>query len=263
MKRTKIARAKKSVSSLPHPKDRKVDQFQRKIRRETKLSAQAEARKQAEAAKSSRFFWFRTQMRCLGGNEVSSPVASCLAKLFVARNDDESAVLKKMRNPPKGRIRHLHAIKERELDELSGSKGFLIPDVLTADGVNILTEIWDGELATIGCVPTIFVQQLTDKGAAAALTATLSGQLKPTEVVRDEQVQVTKTSVQLQRFCRAAKIKKSRLSDRTARRTHSAKSTSSIAERNDDRRAKLVLRSKTEAQRRRHAAIAESRGLFK
>jgi hypothetical protein len=263
MKISKLARARKSAKSLPHPKDRKVDQFQRKIRRNVRISGQAEVRKQADQARCSRFFWIRSQLQALGGKAVSMSEASLLAQLFVCRNDEERIELQKLRNPPRGRIKFLQGVKDREDDELKSSTGFLIPDIITTDGATILTTVWDGELATIGCIPTIHVKALPSCEETKNASDSLSAQLKSAGEVRDEQQRETKTSVRLQRFCKAGKkLCKSTLAERNAKRRISVKSFASTAERREERRANLALRSITAAQQRRHAAIALSRGLF-
>ena len=258
MNSKKLARAKNTAKSLPHPKDRKVDQFQRKLRRDTKLSIQQETRKNEDVVRCARFFWFRTQARILRPHEFSENGVSALARLFIDRNDFEVSELQQQRNPQRGRIRHLEAIKQREEDEFASAAGFAMPDVQSVDGRTILTEVWDGELSTIGCVP---VMRAHPQPGTRAACDELRLRLKSADDVRHEQVESTKTPLRLQRFCSSKNTK--RLADRTSTRKQSVKSSGSIAERSEERRSKLVLRSKTEAHRRRHAAISESRGLLK
>lgn len=134
-----------------------------------------------------RFYWFREQCLALQYTTTAVPeeVVYPLTQLYIDRNAEEVKELMALRNPPTGRIKTLEAMHEQEMDAFRSSKGLLIPSLLDADDVEILTDIWDGTKETVSVVPTTGIS-LGQRSIVDADLQRLRVRLRPIAALRSE-----------------------------------------------------------------------------
>lgn len=154
----KARQVRKEKAQLPHPRDRKVRQLERKEHRLKKLEKRKQFQEEARIQRALRFLWFRTQCFALEYKTVvPSDDVPVLIQLYIDRHEDELRHLKSLKNPPAGRIKEINALS-REEQEAFMSSGFEIPILTTSDDFDILTEIWDGCPETASVLTTEFVR---------------------------------------------------------------------------------------------------------
>lgn len=264
MKRLKL---QKTMSGLPHPKDRKVDQFQRKLRRDVRIDQQKEQLSNKQSLTASRFFWFREQCCHLLQQDpkrlqtgFTAAEIEALCQLYVDRNDVEVAELKKLRNVPQGRVKHLSALKQLETDQFLSVKGLSVPSLTTTEAVEILCKIWDGDAKMITCVPVASCRKanLAPKELVSSLLATT---LSP-DSVRESNV-AKNSSSKLRRFMSEGKeMKNQNVKHRAEERKRSVKTVKSASDVAREGKQRRVLQQQVQTKARRQAAIAVSRGLM-
>jgi hypothetical protein len=259
----------KEVKSLPHPKDRKVDQLQRRLRREIRLDTQKDFLSSKQALTASRFFWFREQVQAIVSAEPHRAASGftadelvALTSLNVDRNVEEVNELKSIRNPPAGRIKHLNNVRQTEYDQFASVKGITVPNVLDAASLEILLTIWDGDDRTITCVPMTQCSKHGKKSIEADV-AKFQSMIKSTEKVREEQLNVHATS-QLRRFTSEGTEAKARstLKKNREERKKSVKAGKAAGEIAESGKKRRVLQQQAMTKSRRQAAVAASRGLM-
>jgi hypothetical protein len=257
-----------AIKSLPHPKDRKVDQLQRKLRREVRLDSQKDHLNSKQALVASRFFWFRDQVQAIVAADPSRKVngftddeVAALASLNVDRNNDEVAELKTLRNPPAGRIKHLNNMRQSELDQLNSVKGITVPDLSKGECLDILLDVWDGDDRTITCVPLSQCSKV-GKNVADALSK-FQAVIRSTHEVREEQLNLHAPS-KLRRFTSEGTEAKARknLTKTREERKKSVKVGKASGEVAESGRKRRVLQQQSRTKIRRQAAVAASRGLM-
>ena len=257
----KDLKTSRTIKALPHPKDRKIDQLQRKVRRDVRLQGNREWLDSERGLLATRCFWFREQCRqllTLDANRSFTPHdVECLTMLYIARNDEEIADLKKQRNPSKGRIKHLEALKQHENDQLASVKGIPVPDIFTPETVDILVNIWDADSRTLGCVAMSTCSKLAGNRTvvSAAQTESMQQLLKPTADVREVQMEHSSSKSKLARFTQEGASKRGSNQKKSVK---TQKTSKQVAKEGKDRR---VLQQQTQAKSRRAAAVAMSRGL--
>lgn len=267
MKALLSSNKKSKVQALCHPKDRKVDQFQRELRRNVRLDQQKDALDNKQAIVAARTFWFREQVSSL---HRVSPAAgfsaldlAALTQLNIDKNDDEISELKKQRNPPTGRIRHLGALKQVLMDQFSSVKGISVPNILTDDGVEALTSIWDGDFRTVNCVPMMMCSsRSTQAKDLAECVEKWKSLLMPADDVREQLVNIAHAPTKLKRFVAEGHEAKAKDLNKTREaRKRSVKASQSGAEIAAAGKQRRVLQQQARTKARRQAAIAASRGL--
>lgn len=245
-----------------------MDQLQRKLRREVRLDTQKDHLSSKQALVASRFFWFREQVQAVVASDPSRKEngftegeVAALVSLNINRNMDEVDELKAVRNPPLGRIKHLTNVRQVESDQFASVKGITVPNVLDAEGVEILLDIWDGDDRTITCVP---VWQCSKLGKdVSAEVAKFQNVIKSTVEVREEQLNLHASS-KLRRFTSEGTDAKARTQLKKTReeRKKSVKAMQSADEVAESGKKRRVLQQQTRTKVRRQAAVAASRGLM-
>lgn len=189
---------------LPHPRDRKVRQLQRKEQRLRKLERRKEIQEDIRIQKALRFLWFRMQCLALKYEKVvPDDDIPILIELYIGRHEDELLQLKSLTNPPTGRIREIEAVFTEEREKFMNS-GFEIPVLTDNNDFEILTEIWDGLPETASVIATEFV-----KGPSGGVNDVRKRELKNRLIPLDD-VRMNATEVLPRRFSRKA-VKNSNL----------------------------------------------------
>jgi hypothetical protein len=256
---------KEKLSQLVHPKDRKVDQLQRGLRRQVRLEQQQEKRQRAIDVKANRFFWFREQCgQLLADRKVwTDKEAEALTHCYVHRNDQEIAQLKSLSTPPRGRIRVLEALLDHEEDQFKSQKGIEIPEITSEEGVEILVNVWDGDRDLIACVPVV---RAVRGGVPVGTLDHLKSLLKPIEDVREAQANSsTAMTRQARKFTSEGSSFKTATRDTerdTGLRRKSVKAVPSAGETAARGKERRVLQQQQRVKVRRQHAIAMSRGLI-
>lgn len=259
----------KEVKSLPHPKDRKVDQLQRRLRREVRLDTQKDFLNSKQALTATRFFWFREQVQAIVSAEPSRVTSAftadelaALTSLNIDRNIEEVNELKSVRNPPAGRIKHLNNVRQTEYDQFASVKGITVPNVLDSESLEILLNIWDGDDRTITCVPLMQSSKMGKKSLETDI-AKFQTMIKSTDKVREEQLNVH-APTKLRRFTSEGTEAKARKDLRKNReqRKRSVKAGKAAGEVAESGKKRRVLQQQAQTKSRRQAAVAASRGLM-
>lgn len=257
----RIEKGNRTLGSLPHPKDRKVGQFQKQQRRAAKISAQKDALSSKQNLVVFRFLWFREQVQYLLDNGLLQvPLLpsdlSILLRLYLSRNDAEVAVLKSFRNPPAGRIKQLCAVKQVEEDQFQSTKGLLVPNLLTDAGVHALVSNWDGSLRLAGRLPSISCCSKQFPSPVQGEYDRIASALKPAEEVHEAHVSTNGATRRIKRF-----VKEGQRAARLDDRRRSVKATKSNVEVAREGKQRRVHKAQTKAKHRRAVAVAASRQL--
>ena len=258
---------KNALQSIPHPKDRKVDQLQRRMRHNYKVEAIKDRRKQHDQLTAARFFWFRCQLE---GPLASQPeeffteeVLEALIQLHIERNDVEIADLKKeTKRPQLGRIKSLEEQRKFE-NSLFATRGLAAPEFCDKETREIMLEIWDGDGNTVTCVPTVNVvrrDHANIRGCTFEATkASLASLLLAIDEVRDAQEDAGAATSKTSQFRREAPAVKKTEALAAKAKGVKASATDAIASQGTGRR---LLQAKRKQQLARHAALTRSRGLM-
>lgn len=177
---------------MTHPDDRNIKQVQRMMRHNVRIQSINEKRAMTDSGLFNCAYWFREQLANLPADtELSEEVVEALVDIYIRRNEAEVSALKKQRNVPWGRIKHLEALAESERDQFRG-RGIDIPDLLEPDGRAIVTEVWDGAPATLRAVPT--KKFVCRDRASKQFVAQIEAQLEPIDEVRQRNEQASKAT---------------------------------------------------------------------
>lgn len=185
----KTQQINKEKMQLPHPRDRKVRQLQRKEKRFLKLESRKQVQVDARIQRAMRFLWFRTQCLALGYHtKVPVDDVPILVQLYVDRHEDELRQLKALNSPPAGRIKEIEALHAKEKEMFTNS-GFEVPILTSSDDFEILTEIWDGIPETASVLTAEFVK-LPSTGLNENRKQELKNKLTSLDEVRQSVVKV-------------------------------------------------------------------------
>lgn len=261
---------KHKLQSIPHPKDRKIDQLQRQMRHNFKLDGYKDRRKQHDQLTAARFFWFRCQIEGPLADQPDSfytpEVLEALMLIHIDRNDEEIAELKKETRKTKiqhGRINMLEEQKKYEL-QLFGTKGLPAPDLCDKETREIMLEIWDGDGKLVNCVPTINVIR-QDRPNMDTLKAELRALLASIDEVRDAQEAAGVVSSKSAQFRREApdtvreKVERTQALAGKLKSVKSGQTGDQIVKAGVERR---LLQLKKRQSLNRHIALSRSRGLM-
>lgn len=259
------------LKQITHPKDRKLDQLQKKMRHNTKIEGYKSQRKSIEALGTARVFYIRCQCAAILANHPDAhknnlytpELLEALILLHISRNDEEVALLKlEKRRPQHGRISLLEDQKKHET-MIFGSKGFLVPDITDPEVREILLDVWDGDARLVSCVP---LKNVCRQGLDIAATEAMLRQVAlDINEVREKEVEeqcANAKSIQFRTETPVAVKKAMDNKQRAADRKVSVKKGSSVREIHEKEKEKRMLQSRQRSSQKRHAAMAKSRGLI-
>eukprot|EP00758_Cryptobia_borreli_P013534 Tbor_TRINITY_DN5844_c1_g2::TRINITY_DN5844_c1_g2_i1::g.6772::m.6772/K14860/TMA16; translation machinery-associated protein 16 len=247
-----------NLKTITHPKDRKIDQLQKRMRHNTKIDVSKDKRRAMDSLTTTRVFWFRVQCEKFKTHPDSfftPELQEAMIIQHIKRNEKEIALLKMEKRPMRGRIDMLEAQQEEEAS-LFVRKGLAVPDITCSDVREILCDIWDGDSALVSCVPlkTFKKKHLEIKN----LTKVLEENTVPIDQVRERE-EVDGCSSGLKRRLKnevPLKVKE-------ALRVKSAKASIPVQEVHAQWIQKSVCASKQRVKIKRHMALTRSRNLTK
>lgn len=248
------------LKSIPHPKDRKIDQLQRQMRHNYKLEANKDKRKSLDALTAARFYWFRCQLQTLASQPDSfytPEVLEALIQMHIERNVQEIADMKKEKKRVQtGRINYLEEQMKYE-SQLFATKGLPAPDITDKEIREIMLEIWDGDGRTVNCVPMSNVVRKNYPNVTS-IKNQLATMLQSIDEVRDQQEAQGVVNSKSAQFRAESAVQRTKALE-ALKVSVKAVSGDQVAKAGTERR---IMQAKKRQQLKRHLALSKSRGLM-
>jgi hypothetical protein len=254
---------KRASKRMLHPNCRKIDQMQRSMKHNIRTEEIDKKNSQLRSNVGIRFSWFHSQLpRVAGTNVLSEDDQHALVLTFINRNDAEAEASKKQRNPQRGHIKALAAVKQAETDAYCSSKGLQVPLMTTQDGVASLMEwnLEDESVLRVEDVQLTQPHQADERKRLAALAVVVAARASAdlTEVREARDIGRGRVTVAEKKEIAASKTTKVKRAVAAGKVSVKAAGKVTAAAGHERR---LYQRQK-DAATRRHSSLAMSRGLM-